>query len=217
MGSGYAGPGWEWPKGRDFDCTASCCVTVGKKSIETITGDNLASRMRHNQHHVQRQQLCPLWGAHQSRTLMGSSPSSSRKKAPLSSVSNLPTWSLIAPGGALFFLAFLLQNAITSLLFPVHARVSIGGRVNLFQHSSIDISFWPLQHRSAEAQAGLPLSGSFPRYSRSDPATVADDLCSLYPTSLFRPVLCRVRVLIVPFGGCARLYPRVHFFLVKLP
>ncbi len=62
MGAGYAGPGWEWPKGRDFDCTASCCVTVGNKSIETITGGNFASRMRHNQHHVQRQQLCPPMG-----------------------------------------------------------------------------------------------------------------------------------------------------------
>jgi hypothetical protein len=62
MGTGYAGPGWEWPKGRDFDYTACCCVTVGNKSIETITGGNLASRMRHNQHHVQRQQLCPPMG-----------------------------------------------------------------------------------------------------------------------------------------------------------
>jgi hypothetical protein len=70
MGTGYAGPGWEWPKGRDFDCTVGCFVTAGNKAIETITGGNLASRMRHNQHHVQRQQLCPpLWGAHQSRTL----------------------------------------------------------------------------------------------------------------------------------------------------
>jgi hypothetical protein len=55
MGTGYAGPGWEWLKGRDFDCTASCCVSVGNKSIETITDGNLASRMRHNQHHVKRQ------------------------------------------------------------------------------------------------------------------------------------------------------------------
>jgi hypothetical protein len=62
MGTGYAGPGWEWPKGRDFDCTACCCVTVGNKSIEAITGGNLASRMRHNQPHVQRQQLCPPYG-----------------------------------------------------------------------------------------------------------------------------------------------------------
>jgi len=56
MGTGYAGPGWEWPKGRDFDCTVGCFVTAGNKATETITGGNLASRMRHNQHHVQRQQ-----------------------------------------------------------------------------------------------------------------------------------------------------------------
>jgi len=62
MGTGYAGPGWEWPKGRDFDCTVGCFVTAGNKAIETITGGNLASRMRHNQHHVQRQQWCPPMG-----------------------------------------------------------------------------------------------------------------------------------------------------------
>ena len=30
MGTGYAGPGWEWPKGWDFDCTTSCCVTIDR-------------------------------------------------------------------------------------------------------------------------------------------------------------------------------------------
>ena len=37
MGTGYASPGWEWPKGPDFDFTPGCSATVGSRAIETIT------------------------------------------------------------------------------------------------------------------------------------------------------------------------------------
>src|SRR5690554_5989456 len=87
-------------------------------------------------------------------------------------------------------------------------------RAVVWQEAEHPFAGW---HRSIEAPAGLPPSGSFPRRSRSDPSIVVDDLCSLYPASLFRPVLWRVGVFIVLFTGCAGLHPRVHFFSVELP